>query len=106
MKDTDKITYANKLMADRREAVNHLADTIDKDQINGLLKSIESLDNVIISIFHPATIPYQCCPKCYGDGNLGRYNSPTLTNSAMPVCDVCHGAKIIPQYVLPNQSQT
>ena len=39
---------------------------------------------------------WQLCPKCNGDGNLLRYNSPPMmsTNIA-PVCDVCNGAKIL-----------
>ena len=37
---------------------------------------------------------WQLCPKCYGDGNLLRYNSPTLVSST-PICDLCNGEKII-----------
>ena len=40
--------------------------------------------------------PKQLCPKCHGDGNLSRYNSPAIiTTSASVICDVCFGAKII-----------
>lgn len=38
---------------------------------------------------------YQLCPKCNGDGHLGRYNSPNLGTSCNPMCDVCFGKKII-----------
>jgi len=38
---------------------------------------------------------WQLCPKCNGDGNLARYNSPNLSTSTHPICDVCNGAKII-----------
>lgn len=39
---------------------------------------------------------WQLCPKCYGDGNLARYNSPALMGiNAIIVCDVCNGSKII-----------
>jgi hypothetical protein len=38
---------------------------------------------------------WQLCPKCLGDGNLMRYNSPPMSTSATPICDVCNGAKII-----------
>ena len=39
---------------------------------------------------------WQLCPKCNGDGNLFRYNSPPiLSTSSDAVCDVCHGKKII-----------
>ena len=39
---------------------------------------------------------WQICPKCNGDGDLLRYNSPSImgTNAA-PICDVCNGKKII-----------
>lgn len=37
---------------------------------------------------------YQLCPKCFGDGNLLRYNSPNYY-SETPVCDVCKGEKLI-----------
>ncbi len=48
----------------------------------------------------PQTIPWQLCPKCLGDGNLARYNSPAVTSDACPLCDVCNGQKIIPEFVL------
>lgn len=41
-------------------------------------------------------VPYQTCPKCGGDGNLLRYNSPALVGMNVPICDVCEGKKIIP----------
>jgi len=45
--------------------------------------------------FHQYT-PYQLCPKCYGDGNLLRYNSPNMmSTTAAAICDVCNGNKII-----------
>lgn len=37
---------------------------------------------------------YQLCPKCNGDGNLLRYNSPNVY-SETPICDVCNGAKVL-----------
>lgn len=43
------------------------------------------------------SVPYQLCPKCGGDGNLLRYNSPpVMGTNANPICDVCDGKKIIP----------
>lgn len=45
-------------------------------------------------------IPFQLCPKCNGDGNLMRYNSPPMTTTNCPVCDVCNGKKIIPMYLI------
>lgn len=41
-------------------------------------------------------VPYQTCPKCGGDGDLSRYNSPALMGMDVPICDVCDGNKIIP----------
>ena len=44
-------------------------------------------------------IPYQTCPKCNGDGNLLRYNSPVfLGTTQTPICDVCENKKIIPMF--------
>lgn len=42
---------------------------------------------------------WQLCPKCNGDGNLGRYNSPNIV-SEIPICDVCNGAKIIQRPII------
>lgn len=42
---------------------------------------------------------WQLCPKCFGDGNLARYNSPsTVGTDAALLCDVCNGNKIIATY--------
>lgn len=39
---------------------------------------------------------YQLCPKCLGDGNLLRYNSPAfMSTNVATICDVCNGNKII-----------
>ena len=39
---------------------------------------------------------WQLCPKCNGDGDLFRYNSPSIMGTnARPICDVCNGKKII-----------
>ena len=39
---------------------------------------------------------WQLCPKCNGDGDLFRHNSPPLlSTNARPICDVCNGKKII-----------
>jgi len=43
---------------------------------------------------------WQLCPKCNGDGHLGRYNAPPFASTTItPVCDVCNGAKI---FASPN----
>lgn len=51
----------------------------------------------------PRVIPYQLCPKCNGVGivvsnNFMTQQELTLSNPIFPTCDVCNGAKIIPQY--------
>ncbi len=45
---------------------------------------------------------WQLCPKCNGDGHLGRYNSPAIvgTNDDL-ICDVCNGKKILATPSLP-----
>ena len=51
-----------------------------------------------------ATVPYQLCPKCGGDGVVlvqNWYGSPTSISSGVQVCDVCSGNKIIPMHVMP-----
>jgi hypothetical protein len=46
---------------------------------------------------------WQLCPKCNGDGNLARYNSPSIigTDDAL-LCDVCNGSKIISKPVFES----
>jgi hypothetical protein len=55
-----------------------------------------------------ATIPYQKCPKCDGQGTVskppyvtGDVNTWSSSTSCVYNCDVCNGQKIIPQFV-PN----
>jgi DnaJ-class molecular chaperone len=50
---------------------------------------------------------WQLCPKCGGDGNLLRYNSPPIMSSSV-ICDVCNGKKIINIYtgLPPKLDQT
>ena len=39
---------------------------------------------------------WQLCPKCNGNGDLLRYNSPSIQGTnAKPIFDVCEGEKII-----------
>lgn len=50
-----------------------------------------------------ATVPYQLCPKCNGDGQLMVQQSnggTTSISSGMFTCDVCGGGKIIPMHIL------
>jgi DnaJ-class molecular chaperone len=43
-------------------------------------------------------VPYQLCPKCMGQGRVkaGSMEQSTPRTQTLIVCDVCHGAKIIP----------
>ena len=49
-------------------------------------------------------VPYQLCPKCGGDGEVlvNNWNgSPTSISTGIQTCDLCGGAKIIPQHIVP-----
>jgi len=41
-------------------------------------------------------VPYQLCPRCDGSGKITNINTTTLFST----CDVCNGAKVIPQAIL------
>lgn len=48
---------------------------------------------------------WQLCPKCNGDGNLARYNSPSIISTDASLrCDVCNGSKVLacPQQPVEN----
>lgn len=46
--------------------------------------------------YNDNVIGWQLCPKCNSDGNLFRYNSPSIIGTGTDtVCDVCKGKKII-----------
>ena len=62
-------------------------------RLNNILQSeFKNLPQAFVS----PSVPYQICPKCGGDGDLLRYNSPALMGTnARPICDVCEGKKII-----------
>lgn len=48
---------------------------------------------------------WQLCPKCFGDGNLGRYNCPPyMSTNVTPICDVCNGNKIIAKPLITQLS--
>lgn len=76
----------------------------DKDRVIEILKNngvahywdIDKIASQICELDSEYT-PYQLCPKCNGDGDLARYNSPAL-HSGTPICDVCNGGKIIPMH--------
>lgn len=65
-----------------------------------LVQTIKSIDEVIVAYSKPLVVPMQLCPKCHGDGDLHRHNSPPMSTSLNTLCDVCNGAKVIPQVIL------
>ena len=53
-----------------------------------------------------ATVPYQLCPKCGGDGKVlvqNWYGSPTSISSGVETCNLCGGAMIIPMHIVPTE---
>lgn len=52
-------------------------------------------------------IPYQLCPKCHGQGIVEKPPyvpgdvDQWISADTAHQCDVCMGAKIIPQYIVP-----
>lgn len=55
-----------------------------------------------------AAVPYQCCPKCEGQGIVSKPSyvaagvNQWSSTSAVHQCDVCLGAKIIPMHIVPQ----
>lgn len=50
-----------------------------------------------------SVVPYQLCPKCSGDGKVlikNWYGSLTSISSEPEVCNLCHGAMIIPMHTV------
>ena len=53
-----------------------------------------------------AAVPYQCCPKCEGQGIVSKPSyvaagvNQWSSTSAVHQCDVCLGAKIIPMHIV------
>jgi hypothetical protein len=58
-----------------------------------------------------AAVPYQCCPKCEGQGIVAKPSwvaagvNNWSSTSAVHQCDVCNGAKIIPMYIVPTETK-
>ena len=53
-----------------------------------------------------ATVPYQLCPKCGGDGTVMVQNwngSNTSISSGVETCNLCGGAMIIPMHIIPTE---
>jgi hypothetical protein len=101
--DTKEIVL--KLIEKRSEQLLALKAAHGAIDVNAMTEAIESIDKVIIEWSKPNYVPYQLCPKCFGDGHLGRHNTPATVANAMPVCDVCNGAKVIPQFIVAPQTK-
>ena len=43
-------------------------------------------------------IPYQCCPKCNGNGYVQNFQMQSTSSVLTNMCDICGGAKIIPMF--------
>lgn len=71
-----------------------------EEKLLEIIKELKELNSQIVDYkknLLGGNIPMQLCPKCNGDGNLLRYNSPAfMGTSEAPICDVCDGHKIIP----------
>lgn len=82
------------------EKLRQIVSRTDKTRNEKVEMLIEFTEQQVKNLNIPAVIncvPYQLCPKCGGDGDLLRYNSPALMGTnARPICDVCGGNKIIP----------
>lgn len=92
----------------REEKVNNLLDVVELytagHSPEAILKNF-SISRVSCEPPKPDYVPYQLCPKCLGDGHLGRYNSPiVMSTSCIPMCDVCNGSKVIPMISLEKVS--
>ena len=64
----------------------------------------QSTDNFSYTVL--ATVPYQLCPKCGGDGTVMVQNwngSNTSISSGLQTCNLCGGAMIIPMHIIPTE---
>jgi len=53
-----------------------------------------------------ATVPYQLCPKCVGNGTVMVQNwnsSPTSISIGLQTCNLCGGEMIIPMHAIPTE---
>ena len=46
-------------------------------------------------------LPFQLCPKCNGSGTLSSYSIDNTGMSTIETCDLCLGAMVIPQALIP-----
>ena len=75
---------------------------IFKDILNTLIKNPTACYTVI------ATVPYQLCPKCGGDGTVMVQNwngSDTGTSNGLQTCNLCDGAMVIPMHIISEKNK-
>lgn len=104
----------NKILEQAKDAV---AKEYGYDNFDELLNSPQEisyqfLDKVALK-YHELmnedvrSAKYQICPKCNGQGSVSKppYVSGDVnewsSSSLSFICDVCKGAKIIPEYIIP-----
>ena len=75
-----------------------ILNTLIKEPISGYtIKKPTTCYTVI------ATVPYQICPKCNGDGTvmIQDWNgSTTGTSNGLQTCNLCKGAMVIPMHII------
>lgn len=106
--DPDIKTKADEVFKKRMASLENQKNACEKIRLAITnMEIFESLYEMMVSgeAKTPDYIPVQLCPKCFGDGHLGRYNCPAVMGtSATPICDVCNGSKTIPMVVLTGGS--
>jgi len=92
-----------------RAILNEDADNLSMGSVRTLqmikheFERLQKENERLASQFQPTGMrgEWRLCPKCLGDGNLARYNSPPMSTNAAPTCDVCYGAKRIVRPLTP-----
>lgn len=68
-----------------------------------IMSNVTQLPSINTPYFQLTSVPYQLCPKCNGSGMSFKtqHTDGTINWSFGPVtCDVCNGAKIVPQAIV------
>lgn len=76
------------------------------------MQKVENIDETpLLQNCLLAAVPYQCCPKCEGQGIVAKPSwvaagvNNWSSTSAVHQCDVCNGSKIIPMYIVPTENK-
>lgn len=83
-------------------AIKALDNTIKKGYIM-VHKDNQLYEGTPFNPSKPKVVPYQLCPKCNGTGkvlNNENWGRGTSFSSTSLICDLCNGAKVIPQAVI------